>query len=301
MSPRISIVTPSYNQGKFLEQTICSVLEQNYPNLEYIIIDGGSTDESVSIIKRYSKYLTYWVSEKDNGQAHAINKGLQYCTGEIFNWLNSDDFLEPGALAEIAGLFNDPTCHLAAGKVRFIGGDLDGVVDENALLTAEGLMLWKPGVKFIQPGVWMRRSLLNACGGLDEKYHYCFDKDMLLRYLYAYPKVAYTDQVLVNFRFHDNSKTVAFRKKFSDETREIIRAVSTDPRLPGLHKAARWRTKQGDWLRFLREISAHKEESKWLRILKVLRSLQNQPMDLGGLRMTFGAIRRIIQGKIIPE
>jgi glycosyltransferase involved in cell wall biosynthesis len=100
--PKISIVIPSYNQGKYLEETILSVINQNYPNLEYVIIDDGSTDNSVEIIKKYEKYLTYWVSEKDNGQSDAINKGLKKCTGEIFNWLNSDDYLETNALFKIA-------------------------------------------------------------------------------------------------------------------------------------------------------------------------------------------------------
>jgi len=100
--PKISIVTPNYNQGKFLERCIDSILSQEYPNLEYIIMDGESTDSSVEIIKQYEKNLKCWASEKDKGQADAINKGLRYVTGEIFNWLNSDDYLEPGALFRCA-------------------------------------------------------------------------------------------------------------------------------------------------------------------------------------------------------
>ena len=118
MHSSISIITPSYNQGQYLEQTINSVLGQNYPHLEYIIIDGGSTDGSVAIIKKYAEHLKYWVSEKDRGQASAINKGLQYCTGEIFNWLNSDDYLQPGALQKIANAFSEKTVDLVAGKVN---------------------------------------------------------------------------------------------------------------------------------------------------------------------------------------
>src|SRR5687768_13083798 len=104
-SPKISIITPSYNQGRFIEETILSVINQNYPNLEYIIIDGGSTDNTVEIIRKYEQHLAYWVSEKDGGQSEAINKGFKKATGDIVCWINSDDFFMPGALSKVADCF----------------------------------------------------------------------------------------------------------------------------------------------------------------------------------------------------
>jgi glycosyltransferase involved in cell wall biosynthesis len=105
--PKISIVTPSFNQGNFIEQTILSIIKQDYPNLEYIIIDGGSTDNTLDVIKKYEKYLKYWVSEPDNGQSHALNKGFSIATGEIYAYINSDDCLYPGTLLEVAKAFNN--------------------------------------------------------------------------------------------------------------------------------------------------------------------------------------------------
>ena len=119
--PKVSIVTPSFNQGHFIEETIRSVLDQDYPNIEYIIIDGGSTDDTVNVIKKYQGRLSYWESCRDRGQSHAINKGFEKCTGEIFNWLNSDDVLRPGSLRRIAERFvESPGIHLLCGSRAII-------------------------------------------------------------------------------------------------------------------------------------------------------------------------------------
>lgn len=209
--PKISIVTPSYNQGKFIEQTILSVINQNYPNLEYIIIDGGSTDETVSIIKKYEQHITYWVSEKDNGQSHAINKGLQKCTGDIFNWLNSDDWYEPDALFKIAIEFmNDETLEFVSGfenhiyengdKVLYGGTFLNDTLEESIELC-----------QVAQPSTFFKLNSIKKIGGVSNNLHYIMDGDMWLKLLLLYGQKRFKkiDDVLVNFRFHSNSKTVS--------------------------------------------------------------------------------------------
>lgn len=252
--PKISIVTASYNQGHFIEETIQSVLNQNYPNLEYIIIDGGSTDNSVEIIKKYEQHLTYWISEKDKGQAQAINKGLQLCTGDIFNWLNSDDYLEPGALQKIAEAFADEQVQMVAGKVRNFS-ITDEEIIPNQQLSATGLMCWEPGVKFIQPGVWMRRELIAQCGGIDEQFHYAFDWDLYIRYLYHFPQVKELNAVLVHFRLHENSKTQSLSDRFTIEERRIIEKIHGSQEFENIHSACDYKIQKTKWTEFLSQLS----------------------------------------------
>ena len=137
--PKISIVTPSYNQGQFIEETILSVLDQDYPDLEYLIIDGGSTDNTIDIIRKYSKHLTYWVSEPDRGQSHAINKGFAICTGEIFNWLNSDDLLLNNALSSVAEAY----CSSEAEYKIVVGNCIWGVNKDNVRYHDKPIFSWQ--------------------------------------------------------------------------------------------------------------------------------------------------------------
>lgn len=178
--PKISIVTPSYNQGQFIEETIRSVLLQGYPNLEYIIIDGGSTDNSVEIIKRYAPWLSYWVSEPDRGQAHAINKGFRRATGDIVAWLNSDDIYARGTLAKVATAARDyPDAGVIYGDTWFI--DEAGEVIRKGLNppTQELGKLWS-GV-IVQPEAFIRAGTLETVGLLNEEYHFCLDHEYWLR------------------------------------------------------------------------------------------------------------------------
>ncbi len=294
--PKISIVTASFNQGQFIEETIQSVLNQNYPNLEYIIIDGGSTDQSVEIIKKYQKHLTYWVSENDKGQANAINKGLKICTGEIFNWLNSDDYLEPGSLSKIAEAFEDTNVDLVAGKVRNFSATAEEIIP-NQKLTANGLMCWEPGVKFVQPGVWMRRVLISQCGGIDEKFHYAFDWDLYIRYLYCFPQVKELDDLLVNFRLHENSKTHSLLERFAIEEREIIEKIFALDGYPLLNEICLYKIQKTNWTSYLSDLSKS-NISIFKKILAVVKSMPDYS-KVSYSRQTAGALKALATGQII--
>ena len=295
---RISVVTPSYNQGHFIEETITSVLDQQYPNLEYIIIDGGSTDQTVEIIKKYEKHLKFWVSEKDSGQANAINKGLKHCTGEIFNWLNSDDYLAPGALNKISDAFSDPSVDVVAGHVNNFSSTASEIVS-NQYLSADNLMRWTPGTQFVQPGVWLRKKLLEECGAIDEQFHYAFDWDLLIRYLYKFSSVKYLEDVLVNFRLHGDSKTVSVIDRFVDEEKRIIKKISSLPQFNGLHKSSNYKTKRTEWVDYLESTLADDQISSKNKVARIIANIKKQPKDLAVTRMTLGTIKKIVSGSNI--
>ena len=221
--PKISIVTPSFNQGQYIEQTILSVINQKYPNLEYIIIDGGSSDNTVDIIKKYEPYITYWVSEKDNGQSDALNKGLGKCTGEIFNWINSDDYLEENALFEIANAFNDKNTDIACGYSRiFTDKDNKTVQAHRSELfpTVEQTMVEQ---RINQPAMFYRKEIIDSLGGINTNLHYTMDLELWWRYLASFglPRIKLSDKVLAHFRIHDHSKTGVHEQRFRDEEASI--------------------------------------------------------------------------------
>lgn len=210
--PKITIVTPSYNQGSYLERTIRSVLEQGYPELEYIIIDGGSTDGSVEIIKKYQQHLSFWVSEPDHGQSNALNKGFAKATGDLLGWLNSDDYLLPGALQSVASLsVSEPNAALFVGGGLFV--DTQGREIGRKLpaqdLSFESLLTWLDDFHFIQPSCFFSRKAWQACGPLDEKIHMAMDLDLWLKFGRSF-RFARTDVLLSCARLHDSAKTTQF-------------------------------------------------------------------------------------------
>jgi len=205
--PKISIVTPSFNQGQFLERTILSVLNQNYPNLEYIIMDGGSTDGSIDIIKKYEKYLTYWVSEKDNGQADAINKGFRKASGQIFAWINSDDIYLPGTLNQVSLAFKkNPKADVVYGSIYRIDPDDNIIREQRATQFLPNGYLYG-GFDLAQPSVFWRREIYLRVGGMNTEYSFSMDTDLFFRFVISGAKFDFLRSFLSCLRIHSLSKT----------------------------------------------------------------------------------------------
>jgi hypothetical protein len=206
--PRISIVTPSYNQGQFIEETIRSVILQGYPDIEYIIIDGGSRDQSVEIIKKYEPWLTYWVSEEDRGQSHAINKGFHRSTGGILGWLNSDDVLLPHALATVAVASprsDEPVLIAGTAEIRDISlTQTIWIVDRIPQNLSDVFSHFD--AFFPQPSVFFSRQALKLSGVLREDLHYVMDLDLWLR-MAQHVRIILIEQHLSWMRQHEDAKT----------------------------------------------------------------------------------------------
>lgn len=207
MPPRITIITPSYNQGRYIEATIRSVLDQGYPDLEHIIIDGGSTDGTLEILGRYP-HLTV-VSEPDRGQADAVNKGFARATGELIGWLNSDDTYYPGALADAARTI-DPAkgVFIAMGRCAYIDedGSPTGREHPSGFVSHERVVeIWK-GYTIPNPAVFFHRSVYDSCGGLDESLYFALDYDLFCRYTARFP-ITVVDRLWATYRLHRSAKT----------------------------------------------------------------------------------------------
>ncbi|MBU2018292.1 MAG: glycosyltransferase [Bacteroidetes bacterium] len=236
MIPKISLITPSFNQGQFIEETILSILDQGYPNLEYIIIDGGSTDQTVEIIKKYEDRITYWVSEKDNGQAHAINKGLERTTGEIVNWINSDDYLEPGSLLKLAESYQkNPRGEVFCGYTRcywFPSMEHSHTYRMGLKKNATKTLL---NIEMNQPGTFYRTEIMKDLGGVNESLRYIFDNELWMKYLckYGQNKVELLDFLIAHFRQHGESKSFGEGfEKFHEEQELLLKTIGNVLSIP---------------------------------------------------------------------
>ena len=224
--PKISIVTPSYSQVAFLERTILSVLNQNYPNLEYIIIDGGSTDGSVEIIKEYEKYLAYWVSEKDDGQANAVNKGWALATGQWLGWQNSDDIYLPGAFLKVAAAArNFPEKDLIYGNIYQID-PADNIVRDFRYPNT-GLKSAIYGIPVAFQATFFGRELVDRWGSLDESLEFCMDAEYCRRLAGSERPLLIRD-FLGGYRSHPQTKTSLISHIGREESRQILRRMGVD-------------------------------------------------------------------------
>lgn len=250
--PRISIVTPSFNQGQFIERTICSVLDQGYPNLEYIIIDGGSRDGTVETIRKYEKHLAYWVSEEDRGQTHAINTGMARATGEIRAYLNSDDEYLPNALLSVAdAVKSHPDTDLFYGGCSFIDehGHCTGAVRYGDISTLDDMAdvwgVWWQGRHYVQPEVFWTSRIAERIGEFDEKLYYVMDYEYWLRMFAAGVTSRRLEQPIAAFRQWGAQKSQQ-KDRLAAEQLMVLRNVLWDRSAP-LSRSERYRL-QANWL-----------------------------------------------------
>ena len=252
--PAISIVTPSFNQGIYLEETLRSVLLQGYPNLEFYVMDGNSTDESVQILRKYSPWLTGWVSEADRGQSHAINKGWTRASGDLIAYLNSDDFYYPGALQKVAEAWNmDPSVAFITGGVAYTG-EWTAINEQKPFLRAEpplDLSLLEPGAWFLpQQSTFFARQHLDQVGRfLREELHFTMDRELMYR-MCRHGRVLLLPDILAGDRQHTHSKRLSQTVRMYREDATALEYCTWGGRKEAAQRkrVARWRLAQGHFL-----------------------------------------------------
>lgn len=288
---KLSIITPSFNQAKFLEETILSVLNQNYSSLEYIIIDGGSTDGSVEIIKRYERHLAYWESERDRGQVHAINKGLERATGDIFAFINSDDVYLPGVFAAVINHFrSNPDCEWLCGDTIFFGADhktefFQAIVPKSAAHA----LAWEAHCP--QPGMFWKRELVSS--GFEEEWPYNFDHEMYVRLLLNGHRCEHLPIPVASYRLHAASKTVAEGDHM--EAGFDLLAERYEKRLQGVGQ--RW-VRATRYIRQAYKLGQQKKSGEGARMLT--RAMLTYPEGI--LKRPFwGTLRKLIEGRLRSE
>jgi glycosyltransferase involved in cell wall biosynthesis len=241
-SPRISIVMPSYNQSRFIEEAIQSILEQDYPCLEFMILDGGSTDGSREIIQQYADRLGYWHSRPDRGQTDALIQGFERATGDLWGWVNSDDVLLPGALQAIAQAYHrHAECGLFGGN--FIIIDMDSRILRCKRYPAQAARFGRHGLfALCQPGSFFKPQDYLAAGGLDVDLYSAMDADLYFRMFLNGTRYAYANTWLAGFRMHRSSKTLAAPEKHARESKLIQQRM-----WPGMRSNLFWQSIYRAW------------------------------------------------------
>jgi glycosyltransferase involved in cell wall biosynthesis len=300
--PRLTIITPSYNQCDYIEETIQSVLGQGYPDLEYIIVDGGSSDGSVDVIRKYERWLTYWVSEPDRGQPHAINKGLARATGDIIAFINSDDFYLQDAFTKVAEAFIQNPDRLWLCSSCLLRDERTGTTTTQKPQIPEDPAVWlyQPSGEpycFPQQGVFLRKSLVDQVGQFREDLHYSFDYEYFQRLLFAgYWPIEYEATVAV-FRIHADSKTASYAARFAADDL-MVADLYFDRVSPSHQRRLRkqkreqmaWRTVDNCWAIAEAHGPHMARRELWLRVLRDPRLLQYRPV--------WGALRRWQRGRV---
>jgi glycosyltransferase involved in cell wall biosynthesis len=299
MNPlRISIIIPTFNQGNFIEQTLRSVLDQNDPALELIIIDGGSTDQTKAILERYHDRIAFWESKPDRGQSHAINKGLAHVTGDVWSYLNSDDLLEPDSLANVRAAFQEPGVDWIGGISNIFdeSGERGTVAPQEPAALKEYLTPWARSVEHVFPCSnvsFMRRSVYERCGDFDESYHYSMDMEYYTRAMFSGFKLHRLPAVLGRWRWHPGCKTVrdgtAYR--FLEEELKIARNYAKH--LPAPERAALHReiAEHRKWYIIRRAMHTNPAIARWERLRLLLGGALSSP-SLLWFRPWLGAVRK---------
>ena len=292
--PKISIVTPSYNQGHFIEETILSILNQNYPNLEYIIIDGGSDDDTLEVIKKYADRISYWVSEKDHGQSHAIKKGLARCTGGIFNWINSDDFLTRKALLRVAEHATTAPSLLCGNVESFSKSETFNIKNRNICLKN---FLTNRDFSYHQPGIWFcHLSFPVLIDSIDESLNYSFDHDMMVNILKQNVEIVYLNYQLMNFRLHDDSKTVSSNSAFHKEFYLLFERYLNDPDFAtyniDIKNSINYFKEEWDWKDNISTIISASGKNNYSKAASLLSLIISQPKVYLN-RTTLGAVKQL--------
>lgn len=219
--PRIAIITPSFNQGQFIERTIQSVLSQPCQDREYVVVDGGSTDSTVSILKKYDDAIR-WVSERDRGQTHAVNKGLKMTSAPIIGWLNSDDIYYPGAIDLVLQTFDQyPDIDVVYGNANHIDTE-DGIIEPYPTEPFDPLRL-RDVCYLCQPAVFFRRRVIEQYGELDERLNYCMDYEFWLRLATHQVRFLPVPQILAGSRLHNDTKTLGATVKVHQEINDMMK------------------------------------------------------------------------------